>query len=270
MRGIAGLVVDGIQDNPSIAAGVCAFAVAFSLVAGNALYGQNGGHPVPLFATRDAMTTKSVPVSKARAQQKQESGSAKTEISKVPVPVSRPKAAETSEAAMVRQMQAGLHDLGVYTGEIDGKFGPKTREAVMRFERELGIEPTGLVTADLVRQLPGKAQAEASPQQRAAREDVPEITNTVARAKDTQTLEAQPASQATIEIVDSRDAAVVARVQIGLMNAGALDIVPDGTLNEATISAIRLFQDRYGLVVDGVPGEELMRKMEEIGKLKKS
>ncbi len=271
MRGIAGLVVDGIQDNPSVAAGLCAFAVAFSLVAGNAFYGQNGGHPVPLFATRDAITTKSVPKSDAREKQSTKAKSG--EIAQIPVPKARPKVAETTEASLVRQMQAGLHDLGVYSGEIDGLYGPKTREAVMRFERELGIEPTGLITADLVGQLPGKAQAEkpAPAKQRVVREETaPQITNTVAKSQEPQTLETQPASQTTVEIVDNRNAAVIARVQIGLINAGAFDLVPDGTLNEETISAIRLFQDRYGLVVDGVPGEDLLRKMEEVGKLKKS
>ena len=49
-----------LQNNPSLAAGSCTFAVAFALVAGNAFYAQSGNHPDPIWATRDATVTRSV------------------------------------------------------------------------------------------------------------------------------------------------------------------------------------------------------------------
>src|SRR5262249_54831160 len=43
----------------------------------------------------------------------------------------------------VRQAQQKLKDSGDYTGEVDGKFGPKTAEAVKKFQQDNGLPQTG-------------------------------------------------------------------------------------------------------------------------------
>lgn len=277
MRGIAGLMLEGVQDNPSIAAGVCAFAVAFSLVAGNALYGQQGGHPVPLFATRDAMTTKSLP---AEPQKRSQGPSAKSgpqaKIAQIPVPTARPKPASPDTGALVRQMQAGLHELGIYSGDIDGLYGPRTREAVVRFETDLGVEPTGQVTAALVAALERRASqaVPAKPVAKTGPIAEPLVTNTVTTRALTDEIEAQLAvarsEPVASQLDEVRNEAIIARIKIGLINFGEAGITYDGVLDAATASAIRKFQDRNGLEVDGLASEALLRKMEQIGALKKS
>jgi peptidoglycan hydrolase-like protein with peptidoglycan-binding domain len=67
-----------------------------------------------------------------------------------------------------------------------------------------------------------------------------------------------------------KDAATIARIQIGLVNFGETGVTVDGMMSEETAEAIRRFQGRYGLNVDGLPGDDLLIKMEEIGALKKS
>jgi peptidoglycan hydrolase-like protein with peptidoglycan-binding domain len=47
-----------------------------------------------------------------------------------------------------RQVQEALRRLGYYRGPMDGIFGPLTRAAIQRFQRNIGAQPTGSLTAD--------------------------------------------------------------------------------------------------------------------------
>ncbi|MEW6243982.1 MAG: L,D-transpeptidase family protein [Bacillota bacterium] len=50
-----------------------------------------------------------------------------------------------SRGPEVVALQQKLRQLGYYTGAIDGIFGPLTESAVLRFQRDQGIHPTGVV-----------------------------------------------------------------------------------------------------------------------------
>jgi len=41
-------------------------------------------------------------------------------------------------------LQGRLRDLRFYDGDIDGNFGPLTREAVTEFQECVGLDPTGM------------------------------------------------------------------------------------------------------------------------------
>lgn len=45
-----------------------------------------------------------------------------------------------------RRVQEALRRLGYYAGEIDGLFGPETRAAIRRFQHEIGVTMTGIIT----------------------------------------------------------------------------------------------------------------------------
>ena len=45
----------------------------------------------------------------------------------------------------VRQIQTALKNAGFYKGQIDGKMGPQTIEAVKTFQRTNGLKPDGIV-----------------------------------------------------------------------------------------------------------------------------
>jgi peptidoglycan hydrolase-like protein with peptidoglycan-binding domain len=56
------------------------------------------------------------------------------------------------EASMSRadrhQVQDTLRRLGYYRGQVDGVFGKLTLEAILRFQRDIGVEATGHLTAE--------------------------------------------------------------------------------------------------------------------------
>ena len=47
-----------------------------------------------------------------------------------------------------RQVQEALRRLNYQSGPVDGIFGPQTRAAVRRFQRDIGAQTTGSLTAE--------------------------------------------------------------------------------------------------------------------------
>lgn len=73
-----------------------------------------------------------------------------------PLPaVAAPAAPEVTAA-----IQARLAELGYYRGQTDGIVGQMTREAIRRYERRVGLEPTGEPSLDLYRRLRESAAAD--------------------------------------------------------------------------------------------------------------
>src|SRR5271166_3461983 len=54
-----------------------------------------------------------------------------------------------------RMVQDILRRLGYYKGHVDGVFGPSTRAAIRRFQRGIGAEMTGHLTAEEASRLVG-------------------------------------------------------------------------------------------------------------------
>ncbi len=64
-----------------------------------------------------------------------------------PPQASPTRIAQSEQRAMVRRIQAQLADLGYDPGPVDGLMGPRTRRAIMAFQRAYGLDPTGEVNA---------------------------------------------------------------------------------------------------------------------------
>ncbi|MFH0732199.1 MAG: peptidoglycan-binding protein [Candidatus Omnitrophota bacterium] len=45
----------------------------------------------------------------------------------------------------VRQIQTALKNAGIYKGPIDGKMGPKTKQAIREFQKANGLKSDGIV-----------------------------------------------------------------------------------------------------------------------------
>lgn len=58
-----------------------------------------------------------------------------------------------SQGEKVWQLQERLKELGYYTGEVDGQFGPGTREAVVMFQKKNGLDADGLAGEETQRVL---------------------------------------------------------------------------------------------------------------------
>jgi peptidoglycan hydrolase-like protein with peptidoglycan-binding domain len=52
-----------------------------------------------------------------------------------------------------RQIQEALHRRNYYTGPVDGIFGPLTRTGIRRFQRDIGVDTTGSLTAEQANRL---------------------------------------------------------------------------------------------------------------------
>jgi len=63
-----------------------------------------------------------------------------------------PMPALPDEGAMTdserRRIQEALARIGYYAGRIDGRFGAETRAAIRRFQHEIGVETTGVITGE--------------------------------------------------------------------------------------------------------------------------
>ena len=53
----------------------------------------------------------------------------------------------------IRTVQACLNQAGHYHGKIDGDFGPRTREAVKKFQKSRGLKPDGVVGFKTLKEL---------------------------------------------------------------------------------------------------------------------
>lgn len=69
--------------------------------------------------------------------------------------VAKAQSASLSAGDTIRQTQMMLNKLGYKVGTPDGKFGPKTRKAIVKFQRKSGLSPTGTINAELFKALKG-------------------------------------------------------------------------------------------------------------------
>jgi peptidoglycan hydrolase-like protein with peptidoglycan-binding domain len=138
-----------------------------------------------------------------------------------------------STAALQRQ----LSSLGYYNGEITGYYGPQTRQAVMQFQRDMGLTPDGVV---------GPATSQALSQYGA-----PPRT------------QGQSPSGSTLPMIRLNDGGdQVAELQRRLADLG-YNISVSGTFDYPTEAAVMQFQRDNGLTPDGVVGpstEEFLRR----------
>ncbi|ATN33541.1 hypothetical protein ACO34A_06935 [Rhizobium sp. ACO-34A] len=158
----------GVSRHPRLIGGVASFAVAFGFVAANALWYQPGRHPSPIFRTRDAADFNALAGVARNPMQEQDPGNTTTfKIERAPAEGEQPPA----DAEPVQQAQAplpsgdldgdGVSELavavqtelsrrGLYAGDPDGVIGPQTEAAISLFQKSVGMEPSGLVSDELL------------------------------------------------------------------------------------------------------------------------
>ncbi len=223
-----------IGRNPVAIGAVTGFFVIFAFISANALWYQPHAHPGPLFETRPHHFVPKPVETKLTLPE--------TTAAIVPVAPRRddgPAAGHSGDPTLFR-VQETLAELRLYDGEPDGIQGPQTREAVMQYQRVVGLEQTGTVDEELLRHL-GLRQAETPvPAPRPA---------------------ASPATTPQLAAGDP----MVMQIQAALKAFGNAHIEVDGIAGKQTEAAIREFQALFGLEVDGRPDEGLLKKMRDLG-----
>jgi peptidoglycan hydrolase-like protein with peptidoglycan-binding domain len=163
-------IIARYMRSPLTNSAILALVVTTAMAGSNALYGQRHAHPAPLFAPQGAVETAA-------------------DVDVV-VPAVRPKglgtqavavdaASEAEPAALldttpgpignadVFEVQRKLEMLQLFSGKIDGYYGPQTAGAIRKFEELRGLKPTGELTADIVQQIRNAPLSAADPQPKA-------------------------------------------------------------------------------------------------------
>ena len=70
-----------------------------------------------------------------------------------PIYQGRPVDQAPSRSPLVSDIQDRLRAEGYYRGTIDGVFGPQSRDAILRYQRDHGLDPNGRIDASLTRAL---------------------------------------------------------------------------------------------------------------------
>ncbi|ASY62094.1 Peptidoglycan-binding protein [Sinorhizobium sojae CCBAU 05684] len=290
-RGLGrGIMLAGrvIARHPVGAGGSAAFVVAFSFVAANAMWYQHGTHPSPLLHTRVPLVSAEVAERLAAANgeaveprrvttfviEREDEAKSQKIGDALPAPRGTPSAAGdmngTVNSALVADVQKELARLGLYDGAPDGRSGPKTEAAILRFEKQAGRRGTGVVTADLLAALlaSGKAHAAAAvaiPDSRPYADpktvpaDADPVAAAIRKAEKDQTLLTRAEVPASSELVMN--------IQRGLSNLAYADVVIDGVAGDQTRAAIRHFEKHYRLPQTGEPNAKVLKKLKEIGAL---
>ena len=177
--GIGHLARRGIQHYmraPLANTAMLALVTFTALATSNALFHQTTPHPAPLFAANPAVpepvteagdaTRIAAPIPPTPADPAPETRNADVETTgSAPQPtISVPDAPVGNTEVFA--VQRRLFELGMFTGTVDGYYGPRTAEAIREFERRNGMTPQGALNADVVQAILGLGNgAEASPQQ---------------------------------------------------------------------------------------------------------
>ena len=126
----------------------------------------------------------------------------------------------------VTKLQNRLKELGYYTGDVDGAYGPGTQDAVIRFQTQHGLSADGIAG---------------------------EGTRSALYASSAQTFIPTPTPSPAASLLkkgDNGDA--VRRMQERLKELGYYNGSVDGDFGGGTEEAVRLFQRQNDLDVDGV------------------
>ncbi|OJF95877.1 peptidoglycan-binding domain-containing protein [Pararhizobium antarcticum] len=283
--------------HPGVFGGTAAFAVVFSFVSANALWYQPGVHPSPFLRTRIPFTQPQIAGDPALQDGDETGGIAPRKVTTFVIeregdtptdapetrtasidktqPVdtvqtqSQPLAApaELSDSALVTSIQTELFRQGLYEGPADGKTGPKTASAILRFEKLAGLTETGMPDSALLAALKAapKRLAAVTPAERpyenvkATKGDIDPVAAAIRNA------EVDPQFIPKTDIPASSE--MVMNIQKGLSNLAYADVSIDGVAGEQTRAAIRHFEKHYRLPQTGEPNAKVLKKLKEIGAL---
>ena len=130
-----------------------------------------------------------------------------------------------SESSAVKKLQQRLKDLNYYSGSVDGKFGDATEAAVMAFQQQNNLTVDGKAGPATQRVLYGTGAQ-------------------------------SPSMYTSIQRGETGDR--VRNLQYTLYELGYYDGSIDGDFGQTTEDAVRAFQIRNGLKVDGIAGKDTL------------
>lgn len=250
------MVLRMMIERPGSTAGLVVFGLGFALIAGNALYSQEGTHPDPLWSTAKQQDSLSQNFDEEIAKVSQPNTITRSVLTQrislknVPVPTASPARSNSvaAQSSLVRDVQSALADIGFYKGKIDGIYGTGTKTAIMNFQQRAGIIPNGEASYGLLSNL--------------------KSVRAVTGVQNTEQPVTQVQSVSSLPKVLVFDAETVTRIQTGLKeNFGDESISVDGVMGNQTKNAIKRFQQRFKLEPNGELNNDTLQKMLSVGVL---
>ena len=153
-------------------------------------------------------------------------------------PTTAPATAKPATGS-VADVQKKLGEMGIYSGDVTGNMGNKTLAAIKAFQEKMGLTPSGELTRTTLRRLDeeyAKFQSKST----------------------------ASSSNATPSPASSVDADTVRDVQQKLKDLGIYSGEVTGNIGNKTTTAIKAFQEKYGLTADGVIGNATLAKLNEV------
>ena len=208
-----GVIVSGKGPIISVVAGLC-FSVA---IAYNALGRQDARHPAPYEGFWDLQTGSTGNSADGSLRKRGE----------------RRTSSLVAPSKLVEDIQSDLASIGMYDGEIDGLNGPRTRAAIMNYEKKYELTPRGLPSSRLLEHI--------------------RFNKRILEAVKTSPVPEKPGTDHKVHLV-----------QTGLAELGYSPGPVDGVLGEQTKQAIREFERHRRMRVTGEVSDLLIRELHKM------
>ncbi len=180
-----------------------------------------------------------------------------------PTPTENPSLRNGSSGDEVRALQRALKDLGYYTGSVDGDFGEGTESAVRAFQKANGLYVDGVAgprTMSVINGGNAKHAPTATPKPKATATPKPTVTpKATSRATPRTYVPSAPDTYRYLQMGSS--GSDVRKLQQRLSDLGYYTGQVNGRFGEETERAVYEFQQRNGLWIDGVAGEDTQRML---------
>lgn len=218
--------------------------------------GKAGVKTVEMLFGGDALSAQATPTPKPTATPKP-----------TPVPTPRPtlkaptaKVQRGSSGNNAKMVQKRLEDLHYYTGKVDGKFGSDSEKALKAFQKKHGLKVDGIAGASTYALLFSydalDANATATPAP--VVETLPPVVVTQSPAVTTY---APITKDNVVTVKMGTSGESVARLQQRLTALGYYKAAVDSVCKQVDVNAIKAFQKKNGLKVDGVAGYDTQVKL---------
>lgn len=168
------------------------------------------------------------------------------------------------ETSDVKKLQQALEILGFYDGKIDGIYGDGTAAAVKAYQKKNGLDADGIAGPGTVKSIFGKCSSTTlSPSILAERNGGSSSSTkrspSSSTAKGNKVDSIADIGSAPSPMRPGASGSDVVKLQQALECLGYYDGVIDGEYGEGTEKAVRAFQRKRGMKVDGIAGSGTIR-----------
>jgi len=181
-----------------------------------------------------------------------------------------------SRGDAVKKLQEDLTVLGYYSGEVTGKYGNLTKEAVRRFQRDNDLSSDGLAgpktLAEVAHELGKEIGDENDEKEKKNDAQTSDSVQTQTEASSS-TLNGNESAAVTVSLREvtqlntervlrkTSSSGYVTRLQNALNVLGYFPVQPTGYFGSETENAVKAYQTAKGLTADGIAGRATLKAL---------